>query len=342
MVNVLKQSLMITSFVFIMMLLIEYLNVLTRGRWQEGLADHLLGQYVLAAVLGALPGCLGAFAVVSMYSHGVLTLGAVVTAMISTSGDEAFVMFAMFPKQAFYLTGILFILGFAVGGLTDCIVGRSKIRRHIHCNSLEIHEEGELCVCFPLGKIAIQWQRCSAPRGILTAILSILIISIILGQLGPPSWTWIRITLLAVSAIALFIVSTVPDHFLEEHLWNHVVKKHIPRVFLWILGASIVTYVLTEHLNIDLETTIRKGRWVVLLVACLVGLIPESGPHLIFVTFYARGFIPFSILLASSIVQDGHGMLPMLADSRKKFMIVKGINLAAGILFGALAMILGI
>jgi hypothetical protein len=100
--------------------------------------------------------------------------------------------------------------------------------------------------------------------------------------------------------------------------------------------------VLTEQLNIDLETTIQKGTWVALLVACLIGLIPESGPHLIFVTFYAQGLIPFSILLASSIVQDGHGMLPMLADSRQKFMIVKGINFTAGILFGALEMIFGI
>ena len=273
--------------------------------------------------------------------HGVLTLGAVVTAMISTSGDEAFVMFAMFPKQAFFITGVLFILGLAVGGLTDFIIRKSKRGRYVHCNRLEIHEEEEQCVCFPRGQVVNQWQKCSAARGVLAAVLSIIIISIILGLLGPSAWTWIRITLLTVSAIALFIVCTVPDHFLDEHLWNHVVRKHIPRVFLWILGASIALYVLTEQLNIDLETMIQKGRWVVLLVACLIGLIPESGPHLIFVTFYAQGLIPFSILLASSIVQDGHGMLPMLADSRQKFLIVKGINFTAGILFGTLAMILG-
>lgn len=333
---------MITSFVFVMMLVIEYLNILTRGRWQKGLTGHLWQQYVLAAILGALPGCLGAFAVVAMYFHGVLTLGAVVTAMISTSGDEAFVMFAMFPKQAFFITGVLFILGPAVGSLTDFIIGKGKKGRYVYCNRLEIHGEEEQCVCFARGKIINQWQKCSAARGILASVLFIIIISIILGQLGPSAWTWIRITLLTVSAIALFIVCTVPDHFLDEHLWNHVVRKHIPRVFLWILGASIVTYVLTEQLNINLEVMIQKGRWGVLLVACLIGLIPESGPHLIFVTFYAQGLIPFSILMASSIVQDGHGMLPMLADSKQKFMIVKGINFAAGILFGTLAMILGI
>jgi hypothetical protein len=35
------------------------------------------------------------------------------------------------------------------------------------------------------------------------------------------------------SLLALFIVSTVPEHFLEERLWEHIVKVHIPRVFLW-------------------------------------------------------------------------------------------------------------
>ncbi|MBW2683365.1 MAG: hypothetical protein JRC69_07380, partial [Deltaproteobacteria bacterium] len=65
-----------------------------------------------------------------------------------------------------------------------------------------------------------------------------------------------------------------------------------------------------------------------------VGLIPESGPHLIFLTLYVEGTIPLSIFLASSVVQDGHGMLPMLAESRKEFFRVKAINFTVGLLFG--------
>ncbi|MCK4348834.1 MAG: hypothetical protein KAW47_09485, partial [Thermoplasmatales archaeon] len=52
--------------------------------------------------------------------------------------------------------------------------------------------------------------------------------------------------------------------------------------------------------------------WV-LLIASLIAIIPEFGPHLVFVTMFAKGLIPFSVLLASSIVQDGHGMLPLLS-----------------------------
>ena len=44
--------------------------------------------------------------------------------------------------------------------------------------------------------------------------------------------------------------------------------------------------------------------------------------------------IPCSTFLASSIVQDGHGMLPLLAESRRAFLKVKTINLVVGLLTG--------
>ena len=106
-------ALMITGFVFMMMLVIEYLNVLTGGLWQRGFRGSRLRQYLLAGLLGVTPGCLGAFAVVALYSHRVVSLGAVVTAMIATSGDEAFVMFSMIPKTALLISFILFHSYFA-------------------------------------------------------------------------------------------------------------------------------------------------------------------------------------------------------------------------------------
>ena len=71
-----------------------------------------------------------------------------------------------------------------------------------------------------------------------------------------------------------------------------------------------------------------------MLIAVIVGIIPESGPHLIFVTLFAQGTIPFSILLASSIVQDGHGTLPLLAVSGRAFNWLKLVNIAFGLIIG--------
>ena len=185
-----------------------------------------------------------------------------------------------------------------------------------------------------------QWRELSAIRGVLVTVLVIFIFGIASGQVGPEKWNWLRVTILVLSVGMLLVVGTVPEHFLEEHLWKHVVRQHLPQVFAWTLGTLLAMHVLTENLN--LEGIIRENLWVVLLIACLVGVIPESGPHLVFLTLFVAGTIPASILLASSIVQDGHGMLPMLAHSRKVFAQVKAINLAVGLAIGAAGLILDV
>ncbi len=336
--EVFKNAVMIASFVFVMMLLIEYINVLTRGSWEERLRGHRGSQYLLAVLLGATPGCLGAFAVVAMYSHGSLSLGAVVAAMVATSGDEAFVMLVMIPREALFLFGLLGVLGFAAGALTDSIWGESRTQQSVRSDAFQLHEEAA-CNCFPRDQILLQWKECTPARGILATGLFVFLVALVGGQIGPTAWNWIRVTLLFTCGVALFIVSTVPDHFLEEHLWRHVAQEHMPRVFLWTFAALIAMYVLTERLH--LEHVMWEGRWFVLVIACLIGVIPESGPHLVFVTLYAQGAAPFSILLANSIVQDGHGMLPMLAHSRRESLRIKAVNLLLGFVVGAAAMALG-
>ena len=107
MAEVVRETLAIAGFVFVMMVVVEYLNVVTRGAWQKSICATRWRQYSAASVLGAIPGCLGAFTNVTFYTHGVLSFGALVAGMIATSGDEAFVMFVMFPGKAAVLIGVL-------------------------------------------------------------------------------------------------------------------------------------------------------------------------------------------------------------------------------------------
>jgi hypothetical protein len=71
-----------------------------------------------------------------------------------------------------------------------------------------------------------------------------------------------------------------------------------------------------------------------ILLAVLVGIIPESGPHMLFVTLFATGMVPFSVLLASSISQDGHASLPLLAESKSGFVKAKLINILVAAIGG--------
>jgi hypothetical protein len=51
--------------------------------------------------------------------------------------------------------------------------------------------------------------------------------------------------------------------------------------------------------------------------------------------------LPVGILVANSVVQDGHGTLPLLAVSKRAFVRLKLINLLAGIAIGGLMLLWG-
>jgi hypothetical protein len=150
---------------------------------------------------------------------------------------------------------------------------------------------------------------------------------------------WLKITIILTVSFSLFVVVSVPEHFLKKHLWEHIVKVHVPRIFLWTFGTLLVINILLHFF--DINNWIADNMFTVLAIAILIGIIPESGPHLVFVTLFASGTIPFSILLASSIVQDGHGMLPLLAESKKSFFAVKAVNIIVGFIVGIFGILVG-
>lgn len=330
-IGVIKHAVMITSFVLMMMLLIEYINVQTRGAWQESLKKSRFGQYFLAAFLGVVPGCLGAFTVVSLYSHRMVSFGALVTVMIATSGDEAFVMLSMFPVEAVWLSVILFVIALIAGFGVD-LVFKDQNRFLVNAkHGFELHEK-EHCRCFSGKDILKQLKNITFPRAFLIALFTVFLFAVFFGGLGPETWNWKKVTFTLGALMSLFIITTVPDHFLEKHLYAHVIKKHLLRVFLWTLGALLVVHYIDHYL--DITAWLQENAATMVVSAAAIGIIPESGPHMVFVTMYAKGLIPFAVLLASSISQDGHGTLPLLAVSTRAFIWLKAINIVVALVVG--------
>jgi hypothetical protein len=328
-VDVIAQTLMISAFVFVMLLLIEYINTHSYGAAERAIRGGRWRQYLVAVGLGATPGCLGAFACVSLFVHGLLSLGALAGCMVATSGDEAFVLLAMDPWMGLFLMAILFVVGLTTAWVADRLCPQWDLK--VACSALIVHDQ-HACGRSSWAEIAGYWQHCSAHRGILASGLLVFIGAVSVGEIGPQQWNWIRMTLLLVSLFTLFVVATVSDHFLEEHLWEHVARKHVPRIFFWTLVALLLTRLAGSYVSV--EHWIQRNPFTLLFVAGLLGLVPESGPHLVFVTLYIDGSIPFSVLLTSSIVQDGHGTLPLLGNSLKAFAMVKVVNLVIGLLIG--------
>ena len=148
---------------------------------------------------------------------------------------------------------------------------------------------------------------------------------------------WMNVLFAGLSIIVLVVLLLGSDHFVEEHLWKHIVKKHLPTIFLWTFGVLLVLGILMQH--IDIGQWISDNTALMILLATLIGIIPESGPHLIFVTLFAAGVVPFPVLLASSISQDGHASIPLLAESKMSFAVAKLINCIVAVLAGFIALI---
>lgn len=353
--QILKNSLTITAFVLSMMLLIEYINVKTKGTFSKGLKKSRFKQILLASIFGVIPGCLGTYTVVSLYTHKLLGVGALVAALIATSGDEAFYLFSMSPETGFIVSAALFVIAIVFGFLSDILFEKKDFLKK-HENHLTIHDD-EIDVerIINLRQIKEQLRNISFHRALLLISIVVFIVFILFngtghthefvgGHLdhdehGHGSFDWIAMTFIVISSLSLFIILTVSDHFLEDHLWKHIIKKHFLKVFVWTVLALIVIKFLDNF--VDFHVFVNEHKYYVMFFALLIGLIPESGPHMIFVTMFLSGNLPLSILLANSIVQDGHGALPLFAESKKSFFFVKFINFLVGGFIGYILLFFG-
>lgn len=351
--SIVWQSLSITIFVLSMMLIIDYLNVFTKGIWSKNLQQNKWKQVLLGAVLGLIPGCLGAYTAVSLYVHNIFGIGALVAAMIATSGDEAFFMFSIIPEKALLITAVLFIVAVVTGFIVNTF-SRKKTPSH-SIKHFDVHHDQPEFIFFDRKRLLSQFKDISKLRLIFLILLSLAFVLVIFNfenllagfenhnhegehsnHLHPE---WIGITFSVVLGLTFFIVATVSDHFLKEHLLHHILKKHFLRIFLWTFATLLALHFLSQYIH--LEDLISDNLFIVLLIAILVGIIPESGPHFVFIILFASGTIPLSILMASSIVQDGHGSLPLIAESPKGFLKVKLINILVGFIVGITGLLVG-
>ncbi len=342
----LGKSIYISVLVIVMMMLIESLNVSSHGDMLRRLARNRAGQVALATLLGAIPGCMGGYAAVSLYTHGAMSFGALVAMMIATCGDETFVMLAMFPVKALAIMAFLAVLAFAAGMLTDiampqrllprldesCDEGHASPERHQHYRAD--------------GGRSLGWRRALLFAGI-AAFIAVLVYTSICGAdaddphhggLGLLSEGWMNLLFAILSTGMLYVLVKAPDSFVDGQLWRHIVCRHLPRTFAWTFGVLLIVGILTDV--VDISGWISGNVALMVALAALVGIIPESGPHLIFVTLYASGALPLPVLLSSCIAQDGHACLPLLAESPRSFVLAKGINCVLALCAGFAALYL--
>ena len=417
--EVLRNAVLITGLVLIMMLMIEYCNIGSHGSLFARLKSSGINQVLIGTLLGLVPGCIGGFAAVSLFTHKLLSFGALTAMMIASSGDEAFVMLATMPLQALLLFAILGALAIVTGLVCDRYL--FKEQNFAFCpDGYEIHKEHDSSIASPfrLSSYKDALRRPSRERLLLLAGIALFVVALLSGFAGHDhaghdhaghdhavhqeaalhqevalhqeamlheeaehnhtlheeaahnhalhghathqeslqeiieerhlsTFTlhlldeeWMNCLFAIMSIVTLLFTATAKEHFIKEHLWHHVIKRHLLSIFLWTLGGLAVCQIGVQYLNI--EEWVSSNMIFVILLAVAVGIIPESGPHLVFVTLYLNGIVPFSVLLANSISQDGHTALPLLASSRKTFLKAKAVNIVIGAVVGILLYLSGL
>ncbi len=275
-VETLFETLKILFIVFILMTLVEYFMLRYETAIKKRITKKPLTQYVMASGLGAIPGCVDAFFIVSLYTKGIVSFGALVAVMLSTAGDEAFVMLAMIPDAALKIFMLCAVLGVLGGFLADKFVKVFRLKLHRKCRVVVHRKEKQ--------------------QGM--------------------------------------------EHFLREHVCGHIIRKHIPTLFLYLFSTLLAINWLSQRF--DLQTLLPQNHLMLLVFAALIGIIPESGPHLIFVVLFSQGLIPFSVLLVNTLSQDGHGLLPLISHSLKDTIHVQIFTTLFALAVGLLLFAIGL
>lgn len=351
-IDVLRNSILITGLVTVMMMLIESLNIESGGSFFNGLKRTRTGQVIFSALLGSIPGCVGGFASVSLYTHRMISFGALIAMMIASSGDEAFMIVAMVPDKAIMIFAILFAIAVVSGIATDFVCDRLSVKTHgigtgliedTHCKQdFEVHEHVS-------NTRSLSWKRVVMFLGVLVFIAALAAGVLDHGHAEVPGpgkpgsldlldEKWMQYLFAGLSITVLCFLIFASDHYVERHMWDHIVKKHLPTIFAWTFGVLLVVGFGMRYM--DISGWISDNTALMILLAAAIGMIPESGPHLIFVTLYASGIVPLPVLLASSVSQDGHSSLPLLAESKKSFVAAKLINFAVALVTGYITLLI--
>lgn len=349
--DILLNSIMITGLVCIMMMLIESIDLESKGHFFKGLRNSRISQTVTAAILGSIPGCIGGFAAVSLYSQRLIGFGALVAMMVASTGDEAFMLIAMEPAKALWIFLMLFAIAVAAGLMIEFAGIRipGKDKGPVYVRSCCSHEHGHDA------ERHFRWKRILLLCGVVLFLAALL--SGLFGhdhgaaaeaahthgghaaeagkgllELHLLDETWMNVLFAILSLVLVAIIWKGPDHLVEHQLWDHIIRRHMPSIFGWTFGIMAVFGILMYH--IDISTWISGNTALMIVLAALIGLIPESGPHMIFITLYSAGIIPLPVLLSSCVSQDGHSSLPLLAQDKKSFAYAKLINCLIAIAVG--------
>ena len=270
----------------------------------------------ISAFLGAIPGCGGAIMVMSLFTRGVVSFGAVLAALISTMGDAAFLLLATKPQAALIILPVTFCTGIVSGYLVKPFTKnflQKKINRDFLITELPKNKTSNI--------FYLIWFFFLIPGlalGIMNAFnieTSYLVSDIDIIQLIS--------FLLALYCVFLWVLNPLTDiqmASIHENSFRKVVDTTC-FVTVWV----IISFVIYELINISTQGAIFEslkyfGPFIPLM-AIIIGFIPGCGPQIMITSMYVSGQLPMSAQIGNSISNDGDALFPAIAISPKAAII---------------------
>ncbi|NOE70128.1 hypothetical protein GWZ71_07665 [Vibrio cholerae] len=306
------------------------------SRWLDG-AHALVSAYhrsrnlqvVIAALLGALPGCGGAIVVTTQFVSGKVGFGALVAVLTATMGDAAFLLLASQPVTGLYVIGIGVVTG-CVTGLVINALHRDDFMRPV---LTELSNKLRTSCCSATSAVSFKainlqglfWKYLLLPASLVAFASSFQIDINQVLSLPEMSIEWIG-ALLAVSSMLLWALtqeiedyqSTVSED--DKIRTSHPMQKAAQDtnfVSAWVIIAFLA-FELTLHFT-GFEIGANWGNWGVWMPALgiMIGLLPGCGPQILVTSLYLSGALPFSAQLSNAISNDGDALFPAIALAPK-------------------------
>ena len=270
----------------------------------------------ISAFLGAIPGCGGAIMVMSLFTRGVVSFGAVLAALISTMGDAAFLLLATKPQAALIILPVTFCTGIVSGYLVKPFTKnflQKKINRDFLITELPTNKTSN--------KFYLIWFFFLIP-GLALGIMNALNIetSYLVSDIDIIQFISF---LLALYCVFLWVLNPLTDiqmASIHENSFRKVVDTTC-FVTVWV----IISFVIYELINISTQGAIFEslkyfGPFIPLM-AIIIGFIPGCGPQIMITSMYVSGQLPMSAQIGNSISNDGDALFPAIAISAKAAII---------------------
>jgi len=282
-------------------------------------------EVLFASVLGALPGCGGAIIVVTQYTKGQASFGAIVAVLTATMGDAAFLLLATRPTEGLTIMAIGLVVGTLCGLIVNAIHKPDFLRP-------SAQEQKHQVKVLPTKIIKISkpvWMFAIIPSLIIAFLIAF---NVDFNQFGQYTSTGIS---LFGAAMALFTVviwaysskgETYKEITSEEDECNPPSKlikvlQDTHFVTAWVVASFMLFEILVSVVGLDLKTWFMHYAYLAPLIAVVIGFLPGCGPQIIVTTLYIQGIIPFSALAANAISNDGDALFPAIAMAPKAAVI---------------------